>query len=354
MTALNLTWYAIMNKPFNYLLPAAALLLLMLLPSTLMASGAGDSGSSIENGRFQNTIPPIEPVVLNGRKLKVIATTSFIADVLSEIAGNETEITTLMPRGQNPHSWEPGPGDIAAVDNADLIFINGFGLEENLLNIIGSMNTAPVIPVSSGVETLAAGNGEHGDEHSSEAANPHVWFSPLNVMVWTKNIQSALSLADPEHSAEYQDAAASYLTRLKALDEEIRVSVSTLTAEERKVVTDHSSFDYFARDYGFVIAGKVISSSNDQAKPSARDIAALTELVKKESIKALFVGGTAGTGLKRLAASVSAESGRHLPVVELLAGSLANAGERGDSYLDFERYNTELIVAALEAQGDEK
>ena len=160
-------------------------------------------------------------------------------------------------------------------------------------------------------------------------------------------MQSALSLADPAHDAEYRDAAASYINRLKALDEEIRLDISTLEPDQRKMVTDHSSFDYFARDYGFEISGKVISSSNDQAEPSARDIAALSNLVEKENIKAIFVGGTAGEELKKLAASVAAESGKNLPVVELLAGSLAPAGKRGDTYLDFVRYDTGLIVGAL-------
>ncbi len=309
----------------------SALLLFLAFPSFLMAGGT-------EEVETQNTIPVIDPVILNGRKLKVVVTTSFIGDVLSQITGSAADVIILMPRGQNPHSWEPGPGSIAAVENADLIFVNGLGLEETFLSIIEGVKTAPVVPVSAGVDILTG---------SHEAFNPHVWFSPLNVIIWTENIQSALSAADPANASKYQNLAASYNFKLKTLDSEIRTAVSRLNPDERKMVTDHSSFDYFARDYGFEISGKVISSSNDQAEPSARDIASLTELVRKENVKAIFVGGTAGEGLKKLSASVAAESGRNLPVVELLAGSLATAGERGDNYEDFVRYDTELIVKAL-------
>ncbi len=324
MTAENLTWYATMSR-------ISALLLFLAFPSFLVAGGT-------EEAEILNTIPLIEPVALNGRKLKVVATTNFVGDVLSQIVGSSAEVTVLMSRGQNPHSWEPGPGSIAAVENSDLIFVNGLGLEETLMNIIEGMKTAPVVPVSAGVDILT---GSHG------ASNPHVWFSPLNVIIWTENIQSALSAADPANASEYQKFAASYIFKLKTLDSEIRTAVSGLNPDERKMVTDHSSFDYFARDYGFEISGKVVSSSNDQAEPSARDIASLTELVRKENVKAIFVGGTAGESLKKLSASVAAESGRNLPVVELLAGSLAPGGERGDNYEDFVRYDTELIVKAL-------
>ena len=268
--------------------------------------------------------------------IKIVATTSFIGDVLLNIAGKATDITILMPPGQNPHSWEPSPRNIAAIEDANLIFINGLGLEEVLIGILDGMNTAPIISVSSGI-----------DELHHEAVNPHVWFSPLNVIKWAENIEAALSIADPENGEKYKDATKAYITELQALDSEIRSLLSVLDPSEKKLVMDHASFEYYAREYGFEISGNLIPTMNDQSEPSARDIATLTELVKTEQIKAIFVGGTAGRSLKNLAASVAAEADWNLPVVELLTGSLAHAGMRGDNYTDFIRYNTELIVEAL-------
>lgn len=314
------------------------------------------AGGSTEVNNFE-TIPQIDPVSLEGRKMKIVATTSFIGDVLSEIAGDHTEITTLMPAGQNPHSREPGPSDIAAIEDADLIFINGFGLEEEFLRILEGMKTAPVVPVSVGIvpishEDEAEDEDEHGDDegddgHDHGDEDPHVWLSPLNIIVWAENIAQVLSSADPDNQAGYNSAAESYITMLEQLDNEIHSMVSVLDPPERKMVVDHVSFDYYAREYGFDIVANLLSSLNDQAEPSAREIAVLSDLIRRTDIDVIFVGGTAGRGLKALAESVAAESGRNLPVVELLSGSLGPAGERGERYPDFIRYNTELIVDAL-------
>lgn len=328
---------------FKLLIPAV--LFASLVPLSLSAAG------SAETNNFE-TIPLIEPVSLKDRKIKIVATTSFIGDVLSEIAGDHAEIITLMPAGQNPHSREPGPSDIAAIEDADLIFINGFGLEEEFLRILEGMNTAPIVPVSVGIDPIShedeeEGEDEHHDDDHHGDEDPHVWFSPLNVIVWAQNIKQALSSADPGNRAFYSSAAESYIIMLEQLDDEIRTMVSVLDPSERKLVVDHVSFDYYAREYGFVIAANILSSLNDQAEPSAREIAALSDLIRSTDINVIFVGGTAGRGLKSLAESVAAESGRNLPVVELLSGSLAPAGQRGERYPDFIRYNTELIVDAL-------
>ena len=319
---------------------AAALSIFAL--SSLMATGS--AACSGGNGNSEMVLPRIDPVTLDGRKLKVVATTSFIGDVLTNIAGSATEITVLMPRGQNPHSWEPSPRNIMAIEDADLIFINGLGLEEELISILGGMNTAPVVPVSVGIEVLER---SEQDEHQHDIADPHVWFSPLNVIKWAENIGTAISMADPVNGERYEMAAEAYISELQALDSEIRNILSILDSVDKKLVMDHVSFDYYAREYGFEILGNLVPTMNDQAEPSARDIAALTELVRAENVKAIFVGGTAGRGLKNLASSVAAEAGQNLPVVELLTGSLASEGQRGANYPDFIRYNTEMIVEAL-------
>ncbi len=310
--------------------------------SPLMA--AGDADHDIHDDISVMKLPGIEPVTLDGRKLKVVATTSFVGDAVTNIAGSAAEITILMPRGQNPHSWEPSPGNIAAIDDAYLIFINGLGLEETLIEILRGMETAPVVPVSTGIEVIGT---EERDEHHPDAVNPHVWFSPRSVIKWTENISTALSAADPVNGRRYEEAAEAYILELKALDSELRKILSVLDPIDKKLVMDHATFDYYAREYGFKTPGNLVPSMNDQAEPSARDIAALTELVKRENVKVIFVGGTAGRSLKNLAFSVAAETGQNLPVVELLTGSLAPAGQRGDSYTDFIRYNTEIIIEYL-------
>ncbi len=345
MTVENYTWFAIMNR-FTGKNPLCFFLLVMALTvfSLSSLSAAGSAEESIDTDSSEMIFPRINSVNLEGRKLKIIATTSFIGDVLLNVAGTAAEITILMPSGQNPHSWEPSPRNLTAIEDADLIFINGLGLEESLIRILDGMKTAPVIPVSSGIDVTG---GDKEGEHHHDAVNPHVWFSPLNVIKWAENIVNALSIADPANQHRYTEAAEAYIKELQELDSEIRSLLSVLDPEEKKLVMDHAFFEYYAREYGFEVSGNLIPGMNDQAEPSARDIAALAELVKTENIKAIFVGGTAGRNLTNLAFSVAAETGRDIAVVELLTGSLATAGQRGDSYTDFIRYNTELIVEAL-------
>ncbi len=295
-------------------------------------------------------LPHIEAVDLDGRKLKVVASTSVIGDVVNSVVGDEAELTILMPRGQNPHSWSPTPGEIAVLEQADLIFINGLDLETELLGILESMRQAVVVSVSTGLDLIEVTNNSNSlgnDDHEHLAGDPHTWFSPLNVMHWVVNIEYALTAIDPGKREVYERGADAFQQILQNLDVDIRTMVDQIPEEERRLVTDHSTISYFARDYGFTIVGNILPATNDQAEPSARQIAELVSLVRDEDIRAIFVSNTAGRSLVNLAESVAAESGRNVPVVRILTGSLAEEGQRGSDYSDFIRYNTELIVESL-------
>ena len=301
----------------------------------------------------------IDPVNLNGRKLRVTAATTIIGDVVSRAAGDAAEVTVLMKRGQSPHAYSPSPREIAALEEADIIFVNGLDFEEGLINILESMDDSLVVSVSAGIEPIPgdshddhADEDEHSDhddehDHDHSGGDPHFWFSPLNVIQWTENIEQALSAADPGNAANYEESAEAYIAELRALDADIREAVSNIPESDRKLVMDHQVIGYFAAEYGFEILGNILPSLSDQAEPSARELAELTEIIREEGIKAVFVGDTAGEGLLRLAESLAAEVGRDITVVPLLTESLAEPGRRGADYIDFMRYSTEQITGAL-------
>jgi len=134
---------------------------------------------------------------------------------------------------------------------------------------------------------------------------------------------------------------------LEALDLDIRQQVSQVPRSNRKLVVDHVALTYFAEEYGFEILGEVIPSVSDQAEPSARHIAELAEVIREEGVSAIIIGGTAGRGLRNLVNAVAEEVGKDIQIVEILTGSLASVGGRGDTYLDFVWFNTEQIVSAL-------
>ena len=167
------------------------------------------------------------------------------------------------------------------------------------------------------------------------------------MITWTENIAEALSEADPSNRSTYEANRDAYIAELEALDLEIRQQISSIPRARRKLVVDHVALTYFADEYGFEIIGEVIPSATDQTEPSARHIASLAEIMREEDTGVIFIGGTAGRGLRNLVDSVADEVGQEIQIVELLTGSLAPEGSRGDSYLEFVRFNTEQIVSAL-------
>jgi ABC-type Zn uptake system ZnuABC Zn-binding protein ZnuA len=307
------------------------------------------------------SLPHIDPVDLGaGERLTVVATTSIVGDVVQNIAGDAAEVTVLMARGQNPHAYEPTPRAMARMNDAHVVFVNGLNLEENLMEALKGMDAGYVVPVSAGIEPRGGGHHhDHDDDHDDHdhdheeddhhhaAGDPHFWFAPTNVIVWAENIAEALSEADPRNHEAYEANADAYIAELEAIDREIRAGVAEIPRSRRKLVVDHAALGYFADEYGFEVVGAVIPSTTDQAEPSAQDIAGLVEVIREEDVRAIFVGGTAGRGLRNLVNTVAEEVGRDLPVVELLTGSLAPEGSRGDTYLEFARYNGEAITGAL-------
>ncbi|HUM37773.1 MAG TPA: metal ABC transporter substrate-binding protein, partial [Anaerolineae bacterium] len=158
-----------------------------------------------------------------GEKLRVVATTSLVADVVKQVGGERLELYTLVPLGADPHAFVPAPQDAAAVANAQVIFINGAGLETFMGPLLESAGAeTPVVSVSYGIPLLQGADDDiaEGTEgaHSHEEGDPHTWFSPRNVKVWVQNIERALSALDPASADFYAANAAAYTRELEALD----------------------------------------------------------------------------------------------------------------------------------------
>lgn len=292
----------------------------------------------------------------SAKPLRVLATTTIVGDVVKNVGGDVIELSVLLPVGADPHSFQPSPQDVAKVTNADIIFANGAGLEEFLTPLLESSGaTQKMVSVSEGIELLQSAEAqfEHAaetptssnetpGEHDQSAGDPHLWFDPNNVIVWTQNIVRALSEKDPGHAALFQQNGENYIKQLKELDSWIRQQVNQIPVDNRKLVTDHLVFTYFAKQYGFIQEGAVIPGYSSMAEPSAQDIAALEDTIKKYHIKAIFVGKTVNPAL---AERVAEDTG--IKIVRFYTGSLSEAGGEADTYLKFMRYNVSVIVQAL-------
>jgi manganese/iron transport system substrate-binding protein len=172
--------------------------------------------------------------------------------------------------------------------------------------------------------------------------DPHTWFSPIGVMVWVTNTTNALVGLDPTHAAGYQARAQDYQQKLAQLDEWIKAQVAQIPPQDRKLVTDHLEFGYFADRYGFEQVGAVIPAFSTSAQPSAQEMAQLEDAIRLQGVKAVFVSNIVNDSLSKRVAS---DTGVHL--VTLFDGSLGPAGSGAETYLDFMRYDTTAMAQAL-------
>jgi len=282
-----------------------------------------------------------------GEKLRVLATTSLVADVVRQVGGERLELHTLVPLGADPHAFVPAPQDAAAVANAQVIFINGAGLETFMGPLLESAGAeTPVVSVSYGIPLLQGADDDiaEGTEgaHSHEEGDPHTWFSPRNVKVWVQNIERALSALDPASADFYAANAAAYTRELEALDLWIQEQVAQIPPANRKLVTDHTVFTYFAAAYGFEQVGAIFPGYSTLAAPSAQELARLEDAIRQFAVPAIFVGLTVNPAV---AEQVAQDTG--VRMVMVYHGSLSEAGGPADSYLKFMRYNVNAIVGAL-------
>jgi ABC-type Zn uptake system ZnuABC Zn-binding protein ZnuA len=275
------------------------------------------------------------------------------------------------------------------------VFVNGFGLEEAVLDVIENSGIAPerIIPVSVGVETIEFGadeehdhdhegeehdhegeSEEHHDEHEGEehsdesqgntwldlfantalaqegddhdhdhsGVDPHTWMSPDNVMVWTDNIAATLAALDPANADTYTANAASYTAELEELDSWIDEQIAQIPEENRELVTDHTAFGYYAHEYDLEQVGAVVPAYSTLAETSAQELADLQTEITELGVPAIFVGTTVNPDL---AEQVAADTGVQL--LPIYTGSLSEPDGPVPSYIDLMRYNTEQFVTGL-------
>jgi ABC-type Zn uptake system ZnuABC Zn-binding protein ZnuA len=279
-----------------------------------------------------------------GEKLRVVATTNIVADVVRQVGGDRIELTALLPPGTDPHSYQATPDDLRQLSNAHAIFVNGLHLEETMAPVLENLDApTPVISVNEGV-TLRVLGAAHADEHAGEHAgvDPHTWMNPANVIVWSEYVARALSAMDPGNAEHYAATAAAYADELRALDAELRTAFAAIPGDQRKLVTDHDNLGYLADAYGFTILGAVVPSLSTLAAPSAQEMAALQDQMRAASVRVIVVGNTVNPATaQQLAQDTGAQ------VVAIYTDSLSDAAGPAPTYAAMTRYNAAAIVAAF-------
>jgi ABC-type Zn uptake system ZnuABC Zn-binding protein ZnuA len=277
----------------------------------------------------------------------VIASTTFLADIAQNIAGDRLTVASLLPIGADPHAYQPTAQDVAKVAQSKVLILNGLEYEhfiEALLENAGGERT--LIIASEGLEALHAeeepGGEAAGTGHAHEAGDPHMWLDPVLVIHYVENIRDGLIAFDAAGAAVYRSNAQAYIAELQALDRWIVEQVSQIPPAKRLLVTNHEALGYFARRYGFTIVGTVIESFSSGASPSAAQMADLITQIKASGAPAIFLDASDNEALAR---QIAAESGVSV-ITDLHLESLTD-GAPAATYIDMMKYNVSLIVNAL-------
>jgi ABC-type Zn uptake system ZnuABC Zn-binding protein ZnuA len=274
--------------------------------------------------------------------LKVVAAESFLADIAQNVAGDRFTVGTLIPPGADPHAFEPAPRDLAQVAGADLVLVNGGGLEGPLLDTLRTAgDPATIVDVSAGLKSRTPQPGE--PPLAAGQTDPHFWLDPELVKTYVANIRDAFSKADPAGTATYAANAAAYDKKLDALDAWIKTQVAQVPPAERKLVMNHASHGYFADRYGFKVIGTVIPGAGTSESPTAQQLGELTRAIRASGARAIFVETDENP---ELAKQIAAETGVKV-VADLLDHSLTPKGGVAPTYIDMMKFDTSRIVEAL-------
>ncbi|MCG5058600.1 MAG: metal ABC transporter substrate-binding protein [Limnoraphis sp. WC205] len=274
----------------------------------------------------------------NTDKLQVVSTSTIIADLTETIGGDEIEHQGILEAGADPHVYEPVPQDSIAFEKADLIFYNGYNLEPGLIKL---MNAAGV-----GAKKVAVGEIASPLEMEYQGRtepDPHVWGNVENVIIMVNTIRDNLIEISPEDREIFTKNAAKLTQELQQLDSWIEQQIATIPENQRKLVTTHDAFQYYARAYGLEITGTLIGISTEE-QPSAQTVSKLADSIRKSKVPAIFAETTINP---KLITTVAEEAGVKLAENELYSDSIGAPGSDGDSYIKMLVSNTETIVNAL-------
>ena len=249
---------------------------------------------------------------------------------------------SLIPVGTDPHAFEPTPSDLKMVAGADLLVVNGGGLEGTLLKTLENVGGgAKTVDASAGLQSRTPQPGEPALEEGG--TDPHFWLDPDLVKTYVANIEKAFSEADPSGAATYKANAAAYDKKLDALDAWIKAEIAQIPEADRKLVMNHASHGYYADRYGLEVVGTVLPSVTTGETPTARQLTDLTAAIRASGARAIFVEIEENPDLAR---QIAAETGVAV-VTDLLDHSLTDASGPAPTYIAMMEYDTRKIVEAL-------
>ncbi|MBW8316144.1 MAG: metal ABC transporter substrate-binding protein [Hydrogenophaga sp.] len=301
----------------------------------LIASVIGLATAALSPVLLAQTVAPI----------KAVASFSILGDLVRQVGGDRVAVEVLVGPGSDAHVFQPTPSQARLVGQAQIVFSNGLGFEGWMSRLLGTAGYKGRHVVASrgiqAIHTEEAGENPHAG-HQHEETDPHAWQSVPNAMVYVGNIVKGLCEADATGCDSYRRNAVAYNAQLKALDTDIRATWAVIPATQRKVITSHDAFGYYAHAYGVKFLAP--QGVNTDSEASAKGVAQLVRQIKQEQIKALFVESISDP---RLIAQIGRETGVK-PAGELFSDSLSDAQGPAASYVTMMRANTTALTQAIQ------
>ena len=266
-------------------------------------------------------------------RIDVVTTTTVFADLVKHVGGDRVNVTSLVPKGGEVHTFEPRPSDLTALERAKVVFMNGVGLDDWMTRMLQQTATnAPVIRLGENLPGVTYITGDEGP-------NPHLWMNVAYARMYVGRIADALSAAEPAAASVFATNAKAYDAQLATLDGWVRDRIGTIPADHRRLVSFHDAFPYYDQAYGLTIVGVVVPAPGQD--PSAGQIAALVKAIRDAHVKAVF---SEVQFSPQLAQAVAREAGAAV-VSDLYDDTVGDPPV--DTYEGIIRWDTDKVVAAL-------
>ncbi len=278
-------------------------------------------------------------------KMKVVATFSVIGDMVTNVAGDLVDLVTIVGVDSDCEEYEPTAADIPKIAGAKILFMNGLSddFEPWLPNLMAQAKfTGTKVIVSRGVKALSAED-EHpmGGKPKAVVLDQHAWMIPRNGIIYVKNITDALARADPANADTYRTRAAAYTQQLRDLDGWAHAEMAAVPTEKRRVLSSHNSLQYLATTFGITMIS--VNGWTNKSEPSAADLARLTDQIRREHVKALFLDSiTDPRAMERISKETGAEIGG-----TIYGDALSKPGGDAGTYVDMIRHDISTLKAGM-------
>ncbi|WP_307794987.1 metal ABC transporter substrate-binding protein [Alkalihalobacillus sp. BA299] len=297
-------------------------LLFMLMSAMVMSVflvACGGEGSEQESGSEEG--------------LNITTSFSILGDVVGNVIGDRGTVEYIVPIGEEPHEYEPIPSDFQKVNDSNVFYVTGMGLEGWLEKLVQNTGDAPVVTLSEGVTAIPLVN-EDGED-------PHIWLDAQNVILWVNNLVEDLVERDPEGEETYRANAEAYIKELEELDAWIKAEVNTIPEEVRTITISEDAFRYFGQAYGIETAGIWELNSHEEGTPS--QISRLVDIIKEKDLPAVFVETTVD---KRYMETVANDAGVDI-AGEVYTDAVGPEGSGAETYIKMMKHNVKVFVEGL-------